>query len=342
MSRRHGADFDAQVAREMQNNNQNAQKNIKPNSKMSKDKPLKAQKPKKKKKRIFLKLFLVFLMLVALLGLGVARFVNSNLEELSSMIYKPIETSRTVDLQKEEPVSILLLGVDEREGDKGRSDAMILLTINPEEESTKMVSIPRDTLVEIPGHGEDKINHAYAYGSEQLAVDTVEDFLEVPVDYYVKMNFDGFVAFIDAIGGVTVEVMYDCEYNGVALEAGVQHLNGEEALTYCRARKDTPEGDFSRQQAQQQVISAAIDQLLSIDTLKNIDEIIAALGDNMTTNLTSKEMWYLVTGYMKALTNVENIQMETEGDSVNGMSVQIYPEEDRAALSEELNAHLGL
>lgn len=330
MSKRHGADFDDQVAKEMQKANKNKI-----------DSDTDGKKPKKKK-RIFRKIFIVLLMLVTIVFLGFSKFAKDSFDELSSMIYNPIETSRTVDLKGEEPVSILLLGVDEREGDKGRSDTMILLTINPEEESTKMVSIPRDTLVDIPGYGEDKINHAYAYGSEQLSVQTVESYLEVPVDYYVKINFDGFVALIDAIGGITVEVMYDCEYNGVALEAGVQHLNGEEALTYCRCRKDTPEGDFSRQQAQQQVITATIDQLLSIDTLKNKDAIIAALGENMTTNLTADDMWYLATGYMKALTNVEKIQMETEGDSVNGMSVQIYPEEDREALSEELNTHLGL
>lgn len=308
----------------------------------------KKMKPKKKKKkkcrflRIFSALLVLFILIAGILIFFFGKFAYSSLNELSSKIYKPIETSRTVDLKDEEPVSILLLGVDQREGDKGRSDTMILLTINPEEETTNMLSIPRDTYVEIPGYDDDKINHAYAYGGEQLAVQTVEGFLEVPVDYYIKLNFEGFAALIDAIGGITVDVKYEVHLDGTDLYPGVQHLNGKQALDYCRQRYDTSEGDFSRQEAQQDVIEATIDQLISFDTIKNMDEIIAALGDHMTTNLTSKDMWYLATGYLPALKNVNNMQIEATGDYIDGASVQIVSEDERLRISEELNTHLDL
>ena len=101
---------------------------------------------------------------------------------------------------------MLLLGVDARPGDIGRSDTMIVMTVNPDLNSTKMVSIPRDTRTLIVGKGfEDKINHAYAFGGAKMSIETVEEFLDIPIDYYVKVNMDGFEDIVNAVGGVTVD-----------------------------------------------------------------------------------------------------------------------------------------
>lgn len=111
---------------------------------------------------------------------------------------------------------MLMLGVDERDGDKGRSDTMIVLTVNPQKKSVKMLSIPRDTRTEIVGHGtQDKINHAFAFGGAKMSMDTIENFLDIPIDYYMKINMEGFKDIVDAVGGVTVQNDLDFTSDGI-------------------------------------------------------------------------------------------------------------------------------
>src|SRR5690606_15649276 len=110
-----------------------------------------------------------------------------------------------LELTKRDPFSVLMLGVDERAGDKGRSDTMIVITVNSEKNSMEMLSIPRDTRLEIVGKGiDDKINHAYAFGGVEMAMNTVEKFLDIPIDYYIKVNMEGFKDIVDTVGGVSV------------------------------------------------------------------------------------------------------------------------------------------
>ena len=125
-------------------------------------------------------------------------------------MHTPIERDsemRQEDLEliEQQPFSVLLLGVDERDGDSGRSYSMIVLTVSPELETVKMLSIPRDTRTEIVGHNTvDKINHAYAFGGITMAMDTVENFLDIPIDHYIKINMESFGEIVDAVGEITV------------------------------------------------------------------------------------------------------------------------------------------
>ena len=154
-------------------------------------------------------------------------------------MHTPIDRNtdkRTKDLalSDQEPFSILMLGVDERDGDKGRSDTMIVLTVNPQKKSVKMLSIPRDTRTEIVGHGtQDKINHAFAFGGAKMSMDTVENFLDIPIDYYMKINMEGFKDIVDAVGGVTVQNDLDFSSDGVHFAKGSHTLNGKDALSLC-------------------------------------------------------------------------------------------------------------
>src|SRR5699024_7279519 len=141
-------------------------------------------------------------------------------------------------LKNNETVNILLLGVDERSGDKGRSDTLILLSLNPKSKSMTMMSIPRDTYVNIPDHGMDKINHAYAFGDAGLSVRTLENTFDLPVHYYAKVNMEGFVQGIDALGGVTVHNDTTFSQGGADFSEGNIHLDGEKALKYIRMRKN--------------------------------------------------------------------------------------------------------
>jgi LCP family protein required for cell wall assembly len=196
---------------------------------------------------------------------------------------EPVQT--VAEAAEPEPVdllNILLLGTDERPDEYGptRTDTMILLTVNPETGSMGMLSLPRDLWVPIPGLGvTTKINTAYMLGElesypgggAQLAKDTVGSFVGQPVDYFVRVNFDGFRQIVDLIGGVTVEVpttIHDEEYPtadyGVEtfhLDAGTQHLDGETALKYARTRHN--DGDYNRARRQQEIIRAVAQQVMN-------------------------------------------------------------------------------
>jgi LCP family protein required for cell wall assembly len=187
------------------------------------------------------------------------------------------------------PVNVLLLGTDARpqEGEISNTDTMILLTFDPQNQTAGMLSLPRDLWVPIPGFGyETKINTAYALGEEygyagggaQLAKDTVSSFIGQPVQYYAKVNFNGFVELVNLIGGVDVVVPFtihddkyptdDYQVMTFYLEAGTQHLDGETALKYVRTRN--VDDDYGRASRQQQVIRAVVDKVLRAEMLPTL------------------------------------------------------------------------
>jgi LCP family protein required for cell wall assembly len=197
-----------------------------------------------------------------------------------------VQSQSVVDIQ---PLNVLLLGTDARpnEGNIANTDTMILLSFDPQNQTAGLLSMPRDLWVPIPGFGyETRINtayglgetHGYAGGGPQLAKDTVSSFIGQPVQYYARVNFQGFVELVDLIGGVDVVVpstIYDTEYPtndyGVEtfyLEAGPQHLDGETALKYVRTRN--VDDDYARAGRQQQVIRAVVDKVLRADMLPTL------------------------------------------------------------------------
>ncbi len=166
------------------------------------------------------------------------------------------------------------MGVDERPGDKGRSDALMVMSLDPNHDKMQIVSIPRDTRTTIVGRGsESKINAAYAYGGPDMAINTVENFLDIDLDYYVKVNMEGLSQMVDAVGGVTVNNdrdWYDEGYykKGYHYKKGEIHLDGPKALGYVRMRHLDNRGDFGRNKRQRQVIQAVLDKGSSVGILK--------------------------------------------------------------------------
>lgn len=165
---------------------------------------------------------------------------------------------------------ILLFGVDKRGADQGRSDTIIFLAINPAKQETLMFSIPRDTRAELSDSGrQDKINHAYNSGGIANTVRTVERFLDTPIDYYVKVDMEGFSNIIDALGGVIVENPFAFEYEGNRFEKGTIALDGKKALAFARMRHDDPEGDFGRNKRQRQIIQQLMNKAKEIRQIGN-------------------------------------------------------------------------
>ncbi len=264
-------------------------------------------------------------------------------------MHQPMEREKSekraepVSLKEKDPFSVLMLGVDEREGDSGRSDTMIVLTVNPNNNSVKMLSIPRDTRTEIIGKGtEDKINHAYAFGGIPMALDTVENFLDIPIDYYIEVNMKGFTGMVDAVGGVTVNNDLDFTQDGYHFPKGELTLNGKKALSYTRMRKEDPRGDFGRQIRQRQIIEGVIKEGASFSSLTKFSGIFTVLGKNVKTNLTFDQMVAIQKGYKHVGTSIEQMEIEEEGTRIDNIYYGLVSEEEIQRVQKELKSELEI
>jgi polyisoprenyl-teichoic acid--peptidoglycan teichoic acid transferase len=304
---------------------------------------------KQKKKRTWLKVTGIVI-LILLVGAGVYGYnVYKSLTTAVDSMHEPVERKQTekrpepVVLEEKDPFSVLMLGVDERQGDRGRSDSIIVLTVNPTNNSVKMLSIPRDTRTAIIGKGiDDKINHAYAFGGVPMAMDTVENFLDIPIDYYVQINMEGFKDIVDAVGGVNVNNDLDFTYEGVHFTKGELALNGEKALKYSRMRYEDPRGDFGRQTRQRQIIQGVIKEGASLSTLTNYGDIFSALGKNVKTNLTFDQMIDIQKNYKQVGNNVQQMEIRSQGTKINGIYYGIVAEEEKQRIQTELKTQLEL
>lgn len=289
------------------------------------------------------------LLLLVSAGCYALFFVNE-LTDTAKEIHEPMERvfsekrENPLTFQKKDPFSVLILGVDEREGDKGRSDTMIVLTVNPVLQSTKMVSIPRDTYSEIVGMGfADKLNHAYAYGGIEMSLATVEHFLDIPIDYVVQVNMESFKDIIDALGGVTVTNTLSFSVDEHSFPEGELTLDGEEALAFVRMRMDDPRGDFGRQDRQKQVIQGVLQKGSKLSSLFKFKSIFEAIGNNVRTNLTFDEMVEVQKNYRDAAKFVEQIRFERgEGKRMDGIWYYMMDSDEVEEVKAELKAHLGI
>ncbi|RME05958.1 MAG: LytR family transcriptional regulator [Anaerolineae bacterium] len=201
-----------------------------------------------------------------------------------------------------ERVTVLVMGLDYRDWIAGqgrsRSDTMMLLSLDPVTKTAGMLSVPRDLWVNIPGYGHGKINTAHAIGGPTLAVKTVELVIGVPIHYYAVIDFQAFIAFIDELGGVKLDIPYEIEVDPLfdenkVLKPGVQTLPGDLALAYARNRS-TGNGDFDRARRQQQVVLAIRDRILDFNLLpvlvKKAPTLYRQLADGITTNMSLDDM----------------------------------------------------
>lgn len=195
----------------------------------------------------------------------------------------------------------------------GLTDTMLLLRFNPETKKVVLVSIPRDTRIEIPGHGVNKINAANSLGGPALSARSVSELMGgIGIDRYITINVQGVQALVDALGGVTVYVPKDMKYQDdsqhlyVNLKAGKQHLNGEQALQLLRFRHDEL-GDIGRVQRQQMVLRALSEQALNPATLARFPQILSVIKSHIDTNLTVEELFALM-GFASSIDR-SNMQM---------------------------------
>jgi LCP family protein required for cell wall assembly len=284
--------------------------------------------------------------------LGISAYVYSiyhSVQSAATEMYeaptreKSQKREEKVEIIERDPISVLIMGVDERENDRGRSDTLIVMTVNPEKKSMQMVSIPRDTRTEIVGKGfDDKINHAYAFGGTDMALETVENFLDIPIDYYIKVNMESFKEIVDTVGGVTVNNPFEFTDGGFTFKQGEIDLNGAQALTYSRMRYQDDRGDFGRQDRQKQVIMSIIQKGASFSSLGKHDDIFDVLGSNVKTNLTFDQMIDIQSNYKDARHSLEQFQVKGSSTTIDKIYYFIVPDEERLALSQRLKEHLNI
>lgn len=303
-----------------------------------------------KTKKILITLLCLFLLVIG--GLGVYAFkVYRDVTNTTDNIYEKVDKDEVrkepISVDKgEDPFSVLLLGVDTGDlgrTEQGRSDSIMVVTVNPNTNESKIVSIPRDTYTEIIGQGTtDKINHAYAFGGTSMAVNTVQNLLNIPIDYYIEVNMQGVKDLVDAVGGVDVNSPLEFKQNGFEFTKGPVHLDGEKALAFSRNRYDDPTGDYGRQGRQRQVIEAVVKKAATFSTLTNYKDILNALQNNMKTNLTFDNMYDIQAKYKAAAGNIEQVQMQGTGEMINDISYQIIAPDELARVSGILRNNLEL
>ncbi|MGM2786194.1 polyisoprenyl-teichoic acid--peptidoglycan teichoic acid transferase TagU [Bacillus cereus group sp. Bce018] len=299
-----------------------------------------------KKKIIFWILGIMGVLIIA--GGVYAYTIYSNVSNTLNTVHKPLDRDKSdkrdkeVDISDNKPISILLMGVDQEDNGTGRSDSLMLFTLNPQKKSMKITSIPRDSYTEIVGKGKkDKINHAYAFGGIDMSVKTVENFLNIPVDHYIEVNMAGFRDIVDAVGGVDVNNDLEFTSRDQHFAKGNIHLNGETALKYTRMRYEDPRGDFGRQMRQRQVIQAVIKKGASVSSLASYGDVLKAIEKNVKTSLTQDQMFDIQKNYKDCMQNSEEIQIPGDGHkAADGIWYYYVPDAAKQDITNKLRAHL--
>ena len=297
-------------------------------------------KDKTKRKKIIIGVIIAALIYLVLSYFG----INYTLSRIHTNLKIDKVRKRPVNLKKKEAFSILLLGVDTgaigRKGG-GRADAIIIVTVNPKENKTTMVSVPRDTYTKIARKNiTTKINEGYSYGGAATVINTIQKKFGIPIDFYVEVNMKGLQDVVDALGGVTVKSPLKFSNYGYDFRKGRNRLNGKEALAYATMRYDDPTGDYGRQGRQRQIIDALIDKVASFRVITNQMGLLKSVEKNMKTSLTFEDIVTIQTKYNLALRNIEQIQVKGDGQMIGGISYQIIPKDEISNISEMLKKEL--
>lgn len=313
------------------------------------------------------KIFLMSLAIVGLtLGAGLiygASLLNFSTDAISKTFKQLNGEEEITPIDATEPLTILLMGVDmdqaTRGGDweGGRSDSMILVTVNPKTKETNMMSLTRDIMVEIAeANGEssgtvEKLNHSYSYGQAPMAIATIEKMMDITIDRYIEINMDGLVELVDAVGGIEVNNTlgfpisiseHEPAYTSI-VQPGKQLVNGDQALVYARMRYDDPEGDIGRQRRQREVITAIIKKLLQLDGLTQYKKILTAISNNMRTNIEiSPATIPSLLGYKDSVSKLNSYQLRGVDQMVDEIYYQLPTSEHLLEMQNILKKSIGL
>jgi len=303
---------------------------------------MKSRKADRRKKSILKGLAISGIITLVIVAIGF-----TSLWDMFGNTYKPIdrindgEDGVVAGASKdvlEEPISILLLGVDSNTTETGRSDTIMVMTLNPIDKSITLVSLPRDTYTKIAGKTySDKVNHSMNFGIPSVLA-TVENFFDIHIDHYATIDFKGFEKAIDALGGVEIDVDKRMKYTDRAgdlyidLQPGLQLLNGKDALGYARFRHDA-EGDLGRIQRQQKVIKALLDKGTELRTASHIFELIGIVGDHFKTDIGRTDLVKILATYRDATgEDIASVKVNGTPDRFGPQNLWYYVVDDQERL----------
>lgn len=246
-------------------------------------------------------------------------------------------------------MNILIFGVDARDitNDRGsRSDSIMILNIGSSAKKPILISIPRDTRVQIDGRSHpEKVNHAHAYGGVELLIKSIEEFLDIEVDYYVKVNYQAVEELVDAIGGITLDVALDMKYQdpyanpplNIDIAKGVQNLGGREAINYLRYRSGYPNQDLGRIESQQEFMNVMASKMVSPATLPKIPRLMKIFYKNVDTNIPKFKIINLGANALikNSIKTLEKITLPGKPKMINGGSYYLVNDEDISQLKED-------
>lgn len=296
-----------------------------------------------KKKSTAFKIFITILIVLIVLIVAAGIFVFAKLHSLNNSINHPLNRDhsqlRHKSVKDGDPMTIVLYGIDDdserhQENLGQRSDSIVLMSINPKDKKTVMVSVPRDTRTEIVGHNStEKLNHAYAYGGPKMAVNSLEKLMDVPVDHYIAINMDGVKTVIDELNGV--DIVSNATFTTKSMtpfhfdKGQKYHMDGKQALAYMRSRKENGAGgDEGRQLRQQQVITAVAKEAFSINSITKLNGIFKAAQDNLKTDLSFVQLNGFKSDYDKAQDNVEKLTIDGQNKVGDDGLYYFYPDKN--------------
>lgn len=306
---------------------------------------------KSRKKTIF---FWILLILVIALGIGghVLHEHYLNARKAADSVYAPnsVKKQRDVDrlLKEGKPISILLMGTDTGalgRSFKGRTDTMMVCVLNPKDKTMTLVSLPRDALVAINGYEQyypSKLNSAYAYGGSATAVKTVQKYLNVPIDFYATINMGGLEGLINAVGGVDIKPLLSFSFAGYNFVKGKKtHMDGTEALQYCRMRDQDPLGDYGRQNRQRQVIMALAFKGVQLNSLLN-DDFLNSLSKQLRTDLSFNNMVSLNMKYRVATHHMKSTHLQGTTQMIGEADFEVASRKNKQEITDVLRKALDL
>ncbi|WP_093625053.1 LCP family protein [Limosilactobacillus gorillae] len=303
-------------------------------------------------RRRWLKWVWILVGLVVVVALFFAGMAWRNVRVATNNMYSPSGVVKSRNLNKlldaKKPINVLLLGTDTGalgRSYKGRTDTIMMMSINPKTQKTTIVSIPRDMEVTLPDYSSEspsKLNAAYTYGGVKETIKTIKEYYNVPIDGYVLVNMGGLEKAINQIGGVTVTSPLTFSYCGYTFEKGKTYtMKGAQALAFSRMRHEDPNGDYGRQERQRLVIAALLKKAASYKAILN-QSFLNSIADETQTDFTFNNMMNIALHYRGAGKTVTSDHAQGESQMISGESFEVVSATERQRVSNEIRANLGL
>lgn len=309
----------------------------------------------------FWRWFWIIIGVLVVIGLFVCGMIYKNLRDTTNNMYTPVATNtksnkgRTLDnlLNAKKPINVLLLGTDTGAMGrhyKGRTDAMMMMAINPKTETSTIISIPRDSNAIFPDfkqYGVTKMNSAYTFGGVGETIKTLDKYYSVPIDGYLLVNFGGLVKAINQVGGIDVTSPLTFNNMGYSFVQGQKtHMDGKKTLAFVDMRHQDPKADYGRQERERLVIQALLKKMVSSTTLLN-NKFLNSMSSQMQTNFTMKQMYQIAMNYRQATNHsvsdhAQGVSKMTNNPRFGQMEIEVVSKQERQRVSNKLRDALEI